>query len=310
MNHADKKILVVDDTLFMVTMIEKALEAADYNVTTAFSGEDALEKIRSQHFDLILLDVIMPGMSGFELCEILRGDFRYNLIPIIIITGQAEEEDRLKGLELGADDYVVKPFVKRELLARVHNTLVRLERMRGVNPMTGLCGNNDIEAEMQRRMRENMPFAVIYFDLNLFKPYNDVYGFANGDRFIQMTSEAIVSSVADIGAPTDFVGHIGGDDFIAIVEPMMAIPIAEKVIERFEARKLDFYGEEDRKNGYILSKDRRTGEPLRFHFTGISAAIVMSEKNQFQDTVELARIAAETKSKAKKMQQSAYYVSE
>ncbi len=309
MNPAEKKILVVDDTLFMVTMIEKALQTAGYAVTTAFSGEEALEKIHSERFDLILLDVIMPGMSGFELCEILRGDFRYNLIPIIIITGQTEEEDRLKGLELGADDYVVKPFVKRELLARVHNTLVRLERMRGVNPMTGLSGNNDIEAEMKRRIQEEIPFAVMYYDLNLFKPYNDVYGFANGDKLIQMAADVIVASIMDCGSPTDFIGHIGGDDFITIVDPENAVRIAEAVIERFESRKPDFYSDEDRAKGYITTKDRN-GTPQNFGLTGIAVAIVMCDKHQLRDTIELAKIAAGTKSKAKKMQKSAYFLSE
>lgn len=308
MNPADKKILVVDDTLFMVTMIEKALHEADYKVIVAYSGEEALEKIRAERPDLILLDVVMPGMSGFELCEILRSDLRYNLIPIIIITGQTQEEDRLKGLELGADDYVVKPFVKRELLARVHNTLVRLERMREVNPMTGLRGNNDIEAEMLRRIHEHIPYAVMYFDLNLFKPYNDAYGFAAGDNFIRMTADTIVDGVSQNGMPTDFVGHIGGDDFIAIVEPEVAIPIANAIIEEFEQKKLDFYTEEDRKNGYISSKDRNN-VAQRFGLTGISIAIVLSEKHNITDTVQLAQVAAVLKSEAKKQQKSAYCIS-
>ncbi len=309
MNPAEKKILVVDDTVFMATMIQKTLESADYLVEVAYSGEQALEKIRASRPDLILLDVVMPGMSGFELCEILRGDFRYSLIPIIIITGQTEEEDKLKGLELGADDYVVKPFVKRELLARVHNTLVRLERMRDVNPMTGLRGNNEIEAEMLRRIRGQIPYAVMYFDLNLFKPYNDVYGFASGDLFIRMTADTIVNCVTYCGMPTDFVGHIGGDDFIAIVEPEVAIPIADAVIAEFETHKLDFYNEEDRLNGYISSKDRN-GMPQRFGLTGISVAIVLSEKHDIADTVELAKVAATLKGKAKKLQGSGYAVSE
>ncbi len=309
MKPAEKKILVVDDTLFMVTMIQRALEEAGYAVVTAFSAEEALEKLRQDRPDLILLDVIMPGMSGFELCELLRSDMRFSLIPIIIITGQAEEEDRLKGLELGADDYVVKPFIKRELLARVHNTLVRLERMRNVNPMTGLRGNNDIEAEMLRRIKSKLPYAVMYFDLNLFKPYNDCYGFASGDKFILMTADTIVEAVNACGTPTDFVGHIGGDDFIAVVEPGVAVPIAEKVIADFESKKLAFYSEEDLKNGYISSKDR-SDVAQRFGLTGISVAIVIDATNRIKDTVELAKVAAEIKGKAKKAVKSAYCINE
>lgn len=309
MNPSDKKILVVDDTQFMVTLIEKSLQEAGYGVLKAFSGEEALETLRSVRPDLILLDVVMPGMSGFDVCEVLRSDSRYNLIPIIIITGQTQEEDRLKGLELGADDYVVKPFIKRELLARVRNTLVRLERMREVNPMTGLRGNNDIEAEMRRRILGDIPYAVMYFDLNLFKPYNDAYGFANGDNFIRMTADTIVDCVSEQGTATDFVGHIGGDDFIAIVEPEEAVAIANCVIEQFEERKLTFYSEEDRQNGYITSKDRNN-VVQRFGLTGIAIAIVLSNKHNIADTVQLALVAAELKSKAKKLQRSGYSISE
>ena len=294
----NKKILVVDDTAFMVMLITKVLESEEFQVINANSGETALEILRKEKPDLILLDVVMTGMSGYDVLDALRQDFRYNLIPIIMLTGQTEEEDKLMGLEKGADDYIVKPFNNRELLARVKNTLVRLERSRGANPLTGLRGNNDIETEIQRRLTENVPFAVLYMDLNSFKPFNDVYGFANGDVAIKLSADIITDAVSEFGHETDFVGHIGGDDFIAISDIETAIPISEGVISRFDADILQLYTEEDQKKGFIVAKDRQ-GVEQKFGFIGMSVAIVFSDQHDITGTAYLAEVAAGLKKKAK-----------
>lgn len=309
MRLTDKTILVVDDAIFMIAIIKKALLDAGYKVLTAASGEQALEIMEKTIPDLILLDVIMPGMNGFEVCQLLRNNLRLSLVPIIIITGQAEEEDKLKGLESGADDYVTKPFSNRELLARVHNTLWRLDRMREVNPLTGLRGNNEIETEMLRRINKGAPYAAMYCDLNLFKPYNDVYGFEAGDMVLRMTAEVIVQAVMERGDPSDFVGHIGGDDFIAFVEPENAVQIAERIIELFEERKVSFFSKTDLENGYIYAV-QRNGEASRMGLTGISIALLLSDRHAISSTNELAQHAAVLKSKAKGNSKSAYAISE
>ena len=293
-----KKILVVDDTTFMVAVIKKVLSSANYDVTSASSGEEALEILKKNRPDLILLDVVMTGMSGYDVCKALRNDFRYNLIPIIMLTGQAEEEDKLTGLELGADDYIVKPFNNRELLARVKNTLVRLERSRGANPLTGLRGNNDIETEIAFRLSQDVPFSVLYLDLNSFKPYNDIYGFANGDLALKMSADIICDAVEEFGSGNDFVGHIGGDDFVAISDSEHAIPISEEIIRRFDIEIQELYSQEDREKGYITAKDR-SGNITQFGFIGMSIAVIFSDKHNLNSSIDLAEIAASLKKKAK-----------
>lgn len=308
MRNEDKKILVVDDTRLMVAMITNFLKSANYQVISAGSGEDALEMVKKEMPDLILLDVVLPNMSGYEVCSILRSNLRYSLIPIIMLTGQTDEEEKLKGLELGADDYVVKPFNPRELLARVKNTLFRLERSRESNPMTGLRGNNDIESEISDRINKNIPFAVMYLDLNSFKPYNDIYGFPKGDIAIKMTANIIYDSVEEFGAQTDFIGHIGGDDFVTVVDPAGAIPIAESIIKNFEERKISLYNETDLSAGYITASDR-SGVIKKFDLIGISIAIIFSDKDKIDSTMKLSEVAASLKSKAKKSGKSAYATS-
>lgn len=300
-----KNILVVDDTQFMLSLITNILTEEGYEVTTARSGEEALALLKEARPDLILLDGVMTGMSGIEVCAALRSNFRFNLIPIILLTGQTEEEEKLVGLELGADDYIAKPFVKRELIARVNNTLVRLERSRGANPLTGLRGNNDIEMELSRRINDNIPYAVLYFDLNSFKPYNDVYGFSNGDVAIKMTADIIADCSDDHGSPSDFVGHIGGDDFVIITEPDYAIKMSEIIVERFDAERMSLYNEKDIEKGYIVAKDR-FGNEMQFTLIGISIAIVFSGNEAITTTTQLAEEAAKLKKKAKAQGKSAY----
>ncbi len=302
-----RKILVIDDAVFFTTVINNTLSAAGYEVAIAQSAEEAQGKLKESIPDLILLDVVMPGMSGFDLCKTIRNNTRYCLIPVIIITGQNNDDDRFKGLELGADDYIIKPFASRELLARIHNTLLRIERVRNLNPITWMRGNNDIDEEIRCRIEEKIPYAVLYIDINDFKAYNDVYGFARGDICIRFASACIVEAVGVHGAETDFIGHIGGDDFVAIVEPELAIDIAKDTIARFEKGKSTFFCDKDNQNGYMVSTDRNNAEQ-RFPLMGLAIAIIMSENQNVANKYELAKKAADLKHRVKDLHKSAYMV--
>ena len=298
MNQSSKKILIADDSSFMRKLFESALGAEGYEVISAASGEEALELLTQLKPDLILLDGVMTGISGYEVLTQLRSDFRFNLTPIIMITGQSDNEDKFKGLEMGADDYIVKPFQNRELIARVRNTLVRLERNRGANPLTGLRGNNDIEAEISTRLASEEAFTVMYLDLNSFKAYNDIYGFANGDIAIKLSADIIASASIELGTKRDLVGHIGGDDFVLITEPQCAEAIAKRVVEEFDVKILDLYTKEDQERGYITSKDRM-GNTMNFGFIGMSIANVNTRGHEILSALHLAEVAAEYKKKAK-----------
>ena len=175
-----KKILVIDDTEFMTKLISDTLTEAGYVVVTASDGYQGLEKVGTEKPDLVILDIVMPGIDGFEVFRILREDDRNNLMPIIMLTAQEDEDDKLTGLELGADDYIIKPFNHRELLSRVRNTLKRIDRNRWANPLTGLRGNVEIQMEIDKRIAGNKLFAVLYADIDNFKSYNDAYGYASG----------------------------------------------------------------------------------------------------------------------------------
>ena len=295
-----KKILIIDDSNFFAKCITDILNEADYRVIHATKGEEGLRLVREEKPDLVLLDIVMPDMDGFEVCRILRDAESNNLMPIIILTSQDNQDDKLIGLELGADDYITKPFNNRELLSRVKNTLRRIDRNRGANPLTGLPGNLEIQGEINSRIEKKLPFATIYADLDNFKAYNDAYGFAKGDIAIKMTADILTDEIQIYGNQEDFIGHIGGDDFVVITKPENAESICEGIIFQFDQRIRELYNIVDLEAGYIFTLNR-LGERMEYPIMSISLAIVSNERRSYQNHLEVAENAAELKKKAKAM---------
>ncbi len=299
-----KKILVVDDSSFFQKMIDNTLSQDGYDVIGAACGEDGLRLVREEKPDLVLLDIVMPDMSGFVLCRILRSSESNNLIPIIMLTSNNSHEDMIMGLDIGADDYIAKPFDKRELLCRVKNTLRRIDRNRNANPLTGLPGNYEIQRELDSRIEKNAPFAAVYIDIDNFKAFNDVYGFLNGDLAIKMTADILSDAVGSRSA-SSFVGHIGGDDFFALVLPDEADMFCQNIIENFDLRIRTLYSQMDLEHGYIVTFNRR-GFSETYPIMTVSLAVVTNERRTFTMHLQVAEIAAELKKKAKTINGSCF----
>ncbi len=300
-----KKILIIDDTELMVRMVTDILAPEGYDVVAADNGTDGVQMVMTEKPDLVLLDVIMPGLDGFEVCRILRQDESNNLLPIIILTAQGNEEDKLTGLELGADDYITKPFNPRELISRVRNTLLRIERNRWANPLTGLPGNNEVQSEINYRIANEQLFSVLYLDIDNFKAYNDVYGFPRGDTAIKLIADILLDIIPIFGSKSDFIGHIGGDDFVVITTPKYVDVICENIIKEFDERVPELYSCDDRKTGYISTKNRR-GNIIRYPIMTISLAVVSNEFRVIFSPIQVGEIAAELKKKAKEYPTSVY----
>ncbi len=300
-----KKILIIDDTEFMVKLISDVLKSAGYVVVSASNGPDGIHKVWEEKPDLVILDIVMPGMDGFDVCKVLRDDESNNLMPIIMLTAQDDEDDKLTGLELGADDYIIKPFNPRELISRVNNTLKRIDRNRWANPLTGLHGNIEIQSEINHRIAKKNVFAMIYADLDNFKAYNDIYGFTSGDRAIKLTADIITDNVHSFGSSKDFIGHIGGDDFIVITTPTCVDPICDGIISDFDKKILSIYSQADRENGYIVTANRQ-GEDIKYPIISISMAVVCNAHRDIASSLQVSEIAADLKKMAKTFSGSVY----
>lgn len=300
-----KKILVIDDTELMVKLTTDVLTEHGYEVVSANNGVDGIKMVASEKPDLVLLDVVMPGIDGFEVCKLLRKDESNNLIPIIMLTAQGNEEDKLAGLELGADDYITKPFNPRELVSRVRNTLLRIDRNRLANPLTGLPGNTEIQSEINYRIANDMIFSIIYIDVDNFKAYNDVYGFSHGDRAIKLIANILLDNIRTFGSKNDFIGHIGGDDFVVITDPRHVDALCENIIKEFDERVPELYSDVDKLAGFI-STVNRMGQITQYPIMTLSIAVASNEHRVLRNHLEVGEIAAELKKKAKSIVGSVY----
>ncbi|MFH1564102.1 MAG: HD domain-containing phosphohydrolase [Nitrospirota bacterium] len=302
-----RRILIVNDDPWTAKAIKGSLELEGFGAITAQTGEDALQKIYESPPDLIITEILLPDINGYELCKRLSRETRSSHIPIITITTNSDIGEEIKVLESGADIYMVKPFNLRELVARVKALLRRVEQERAVSPLTGLPGTVSIEEEIIKRvLNHDEKFEVMYLDIDNFKTFNDVYGFLQGDEAIKLTAKILLESFENSGSKSDFIGHIGGDDFIAITTPERADNLCRKIISQFDLRIKDLYQEEDIKRGYII-KNSRNGEEEKFPILTLSIGCVNNSKRKIASYWEVGEIATEVKEYAKSRQGSSYH---
>ncbi len=287
-----EKILIIDDEIENLEILKTRLIKSEFEVITSNSPREGIKLAQKHNPDLILLDLNMPDMDGYQVCKVLKDNYSTSNIPVILLTCMDSLDHKLTGLEGGADDYLVKDKIDyREMAARIRSHLRRSKATMSANPLTQLPGNRSIEAEILKRLESPHSFAVGYLDIDNFKAFNDYYSFQQGDRVIKFIADSLVRAVSQLGAEEDFVGHIGGDDFIFITQPQNARPIAEAVVKWVDKVSPQLYHKEDQDRGYIDGKDR-DGNPKRFGFIGVTIALVFSTKDyeSYEDFSETAGV--------------------
>lgn len=299
------KILIVDDDPDIRDILKLTLSEENYTVIEASDGKEALKMINTKSPNLVLLDYKIPKIDGREVCRRIKNDLLLRHLPIIMVTGKGDINDKVNVIDAGADDYVVKPFEPKELLARIRMILRRSERDLEANPLTRLPGNVSILNELSLRLENKSLFAVCYIDLDKFKAYNDKYGFEHGDEVIKETARILIRGVQTCGNPNDFIGHIGGDDFAIITTPNVVDSLCKKIIVDFESVSPTFYNESDRKKGYIIGHDRQ-GKEQKFSLLTISIGVVTNEFRKIEHVAQIGEIGAELKTLAKGLERSNY----
>ncbi|MEX2279712.1 MAG: response regulator [Acidimicrobiia bacterium] len=302
-----ERALVVDDDDTIVHVVRINLELEGFEVDTAGDGQEGLERAIANPPDIVILDIMMPHMDGLTVLRKMRAQPSLASTSIVLLTARGLTEDRVNGLDLGADDYITKPFDVVELVARVKAVLRRTKTARDTSPLTGLPGNFSIGAEIERRIATDRTFALVYCDLDNFKAYNDHYGFLRGDQVIQFSADVLRQALADTGDDEGFVGHIGGDDFVAITEADVAEAFCKSVIDRFDDGVLDYYDTADALRGYIEVTDRR-GERYAFPVVAMSMGVVTNLTRPITTQWEASAVAVEMKEFAKKQAGSAYRI--
>jgi len=292
------KILLVDDEEEARRPLAVDLNERGYAVFELGEGSATLEAVRFWEPDLVLLDLRLPDADGMDILRALKEDWRTSQTAVICLSAEQRPEEKARAFQLLADDYVTKPYSLVELMARIEAVLRRKESELSTSPSTRLPGNVAIERALRQRLASGEPLAVCYADLDNFKAYNDAYGFLKGDGVIHQTARVLVEAVRELGNPEDFVGHIGGDDFVVLTTPEKAEAICRRVVEEFDQVIPLYYDAEARARGYIETLDRR-GRPTRFPLMSITLVIVTNEHRTLRHPGQVADIAAELKQKAK-----------
>ena len=240
-------------------------------------------------------------------CKQIRTDEDNQITPIIVVSSNTDKYHKLEVLEQSVEYYIKKPVDTEYLYYTIKNLDRLLKMNRRISPLTGLPGNVQIHAELKKRITNKEEFSVLYLDLDNFKAYNDVYGFLKGDQIIEYTADTILKCIHQSFKENYFIGHIGGDDFIAIVPTLDVDNICQLIIANFDEGVTKFFTEEDLEKGYIEVANRK-GIIEQFSLTSISIGAVIADKDRFANILEIGEIGAQVKHVAKSIIGSSYAV--
>lgn len=289
------EILFADDDPAMREMVSQVFGSAGYRIRLAENGNDALAELRRAEPDIAVLDYRMGVPDGLEVCRTIKSDPRLEHLPVLILTGESELENRLAGFDAGADDYLAKPFDPRELLARVRAMLLLAQRGLDRNPTSGLPGGEAMYREFERHRRDGAPFCICYLDLDFFKPFSDRFGFAAADRVIR----AVGSILIGVTRTGTFVGHVGGDDFVVFVDCAEAraqmLEAQHRLRDALRQILPDGEGNRDTYQGVD-----REGVQREFPVTRLTAAIIRVNPARIGSLFELSETVADAKRAAKR----------
>lgn len=268
-------------------------------------GRKAIEHLFNEPPDLLIVDNALEDIPAEELARLVKSENVYRQLPVMLCLEQKDMACPWDWTRVEVDDFLVQPFSKREARDRINLTLCRAMRALDANPLSKLPGNTSIIQRIQDLMDREEDFALAYCDLDYFKSFNDKYGFSRGDEILMMTARIIVNTMKSFSGRKTFVGHVGGDDFVFITEPDIVEEACKRVIANFDAIVPNFYDDDDRKRGSIVSTDRK-GEVQTFPLMAVSIAVVFNLGGKLKHYGEASAIAMGLKKKAKENPKSNY----
>lgn len=287
---SEGRLLVVEDDRDIATMLRFYFDTQGYQTLVAPRGEEALDICRRQAPHLVILDIMLPDIDGYEVCRRLRANARMAHIPIIFLTQRDERSDQIAGLELGADDYVTKPFDLQLLLLRVQGALRRAEWLNHSHPVTGLPTGKLIEEHLRHIIRRS-DWSMLYIGIGGLQEFNEVYGFLAGDDVLRFTAMMLQDVVEELGTESDFVGYAGGDDFLITTMAPAPAALQSRLVERFNDEVRTFYAFRDRERGYVEVLDG-PGRLRHAPLMTLAVGLVDSASTDFADIREITEVAA------------------
>ncbi len=300
-------ILVVEDEPTLAELLKETLDIEGYSTVTVLNGEDAVEFALREMPQLIILDIMLPVMNGYEVVKQLRDHPKTMNIPIIVLSACVSHADKTCAFELGVDNYITKPFDTDELLARIRRQLKRMQQG-SLSPLTQLPGGLQLERAISSKLNSTDQWSLLYLDLDNFKAFNDVYGFLAGNNMILLVGQVCQRVVYELGNITDFVGHIGGDDFLIMTTPDKAQLLCEHILDRYKQQSMVLYKHEDLDRGSISGVDRK-GRAYQFPLVSLSIGVVNNQFRHPHNLDEIGVLVADAKRHAKQSSDNVFSIS-
>lgn len=298
-------IYIVDEEIDLYNRLNELFKEHD-NYIFKHVKENELDIVLKNIPSLIIINEDSLHGETTEICNKIRENDDNRITPVIVVSSNIDHNHRVEILQSSVEHFIKKPIDEEYLYYTIVNIIRLLDINRTVSPLTGLPGNVQIQAEMKKRLMNNEYFVMLYLDLDNFKAYNDVYGFVQGDEIIKFTARTIVKNVHDIDQERGFIGHIGGDDFIAIISNDKYEELCQNIILDFDYNVLDFYTQEHIEKGYIEIENRK-GIMEQFPLTSISIGVVKVDET-FHNILEIGEVGAQVKHLSKSIPGSTYVV--
>ena len=301
-----QEIYIIEDNGEMCDQIKDILKDEKDYLIKSVATENIEEDLKNIP-DLIIINETGINEKLIDICNLIRGFNDNSITPIIVISSENSKQHAIEVLQNTVEYFINEPIDKEYMYYTIKNIIRLIQMNRRVSPLTGLPGNVQIQVEIKKRLLRKKAFAVLYFDLDNFKEYNDIYGFLKGDEIIKYTAKTILNVIHKNNLENTFVGHIGGDDFIAIIPNSDYNKICQDILANFDNGIENYFTEDDWNRGYLEVANRK-GIIEQFPLTSLSIGVVAAEPGEFANTLEIGEVGAQVKHLAKTQVGSAYVI--
>lgn len=291
------RIMLVDDDVDLAELIKTKLSAEGHQTFVINTGEGAFEYAKQIKPDICILDIMLPGVTGYQICRKLRKDPELYRVAILILTALGEEPEILHGLEQGADDYMVKPFKLERLMDKIASLNALLVATETRNRATNLPGTETIKREINHQLARGNAVAAVYIDMIGFKPYCAVHGQEGQMRALEFMSRLLMSLTRDMGFYECFLSHMGGEHFVVLLKLEDYDRFTTSLATAFDQRVRDLFTAQEVEQGFIIAKDRQ-GREVRCPLMALSIGVAHTQYRQFKSAKKMFEVLAQVRQKA------------
>ena len=301
------KILIVDDDVDLAELLRTKLADEGHEVTVTNSGEGAFELAKQFRPDIAVLDIMLPGVTGYQICRRIRKDPELYKIGILILTALGEEPEVLHGIEQGADDFLAKPFKLDHLIEKLTGLKSLQDSITRLNAVTNLPGTEAIKREINHRLSRGMAIATCYLDMVGFKPYCAAYGQQGQKRALEFMAQMLMKLMRNIGIYESFVAHLGGEHFVILLNLGDYERFCSALVQTFDDTVGQLYTPKELHQGFIIATDKK-GREAKCPLMALSIGVAHTQYRHFKSAKKMFEVLAQARQMAQPNGKSVVFV--